>query len=241
MNQSIQGKVGEETMDCVIPYERKIKCIEFKGETTKFVYEREMVSKKKIIQKTRTGVTTETTEEIKEDKTKKITMKTYGQTNEEDCEHFFESFEKLQRELHTEWEKSSANKVNDAQILFDAFDQMLTGTASSEWHDVLASNNKRDWEAFKCLVSQYITTKVLSEDAYTRQVTYMQERKKPFNMGVKEWWLRMQTMDRYLKYFFPNFSSLKRWFPSTDFNGWWNEGGLTEQEKKRIVVTKMAG
>jgi hypothetical protein len=55
MNQSIQGKVGEETMDCVLPHERKIKCIEFKGETTKFVYEREMVSTEKIIQKTRTG------------------------------------------------------------------------------------------------------------------------------------------------------------------------------------------
>ena len=230
--------VGEESMDTVIPYERKKKCMEYKGETTKFSYEKEVISTKKTATKDK-GVKVERVEEITEEKVRKVTLKTYGQGSEEDCEHFFCAFEQLQRELHEEWDAAISGKKKDARVLFHAFDQMLTGTASSEWHDILVGTNKRDFDTFKVLVARYITTKVLPEDAYTRQVTYMQERRKPYGMEVKEWWLRMQTIDRYLRYFFPNVESLQRWVPSAELKDLWMVGGLGEQEKKRIVMTKV--
>jgi len=226
-------------MDCVIPYKRKTVCADFKPEETKFSYEQEVESTKETTHTDEAGKETKTKETITELKVKKVTLKTYGQSDKEDCEHFFEALEKLKRELKKVWEETSKAKDRDAEILFDAFDQMLVGTASSEWHDVLATETKRDWEAFKGLVAKYITTKILPEDAYNRQVTYMQERRKPYDLSVKDWWLRMQTIDRYLPYFMPSKEALQLWVPSADFKDWWNKGSLADQEKKRIVMTKV--
>ena len=234
-----EGAGQDPGWDYVIPYQRKAVCVAFKPEETKFSFDTEVESTKRITRTDEAGKVTEVEETTIESRTKKVTLRTYGQSDQEDCEHFFEALEKLKRELRKVWEEASKAKDRDAQTLFDALDQMLIGTASSEWHDVLATEAKRDWEAFKVLVAKYITTKILPEDAYNRQVTYMQERKKPQSLQVKDWWLRMQTMDRYLPYFMPDKETLQLWVPNADFTMWWKKGSLAEQEKKRIVMTKV--
>ena len=230
---------GDTAMDCIIPYQRKAVCVDFKPEDTKFSFEQEVESTKKTTRTDAAGQVTVTEETSIEMKTKKVTLKTYGQSDKEDCEHFFEALERLKRELRPQWETASEAKDRDAAVLFDAIDQMLIGTANSEWHDVLATSSDRDWEAFKTLVAKFITTKVLPEDAYNRQIIYMQERRKPYKLSVRAWWLRMQTMDRYLPYFIPDKETLKRLRPKADFSKWWVEGSLSEEDKKRIILTKV--
>ena len=119
----------------------------------------------------------------------------------------------------------------------------MTGTAATEWHDVLFEDKTktgRTWEDFKKFVSTFITKKVLrQDDAYARQRQYMMERRMPFGMEVNDWWLRMQTMNRYLPYFIPTMEKLKKWYPNADFQKWWVEGGLSQQELKSIVTQRV--
>jgi hypothetical protein len=37
----------------------------------------------------------------------------------------------------------------------------------------------------------------------------------------------------------PDKETLKLWVPNADFTMWWKKGSLTDQEKKRIVMTKV--
>ena len=211
---------------------------DYKQEEAKFVYEREVTSRRtinktvneKIIQETET--TTEMTP-------RKVILKVYGHTEEEDCEHFMECFERLQTEMAAEWLTISKAKGNDAKNLFNAFENMVVGSAKAEWHDVLMTTNDRDWESFKTLVSKFICSKILPDDAYNRQVTYMQERTKPMALTAKDWWLRMQTLNRYLPYFIPSREALKREFPTSDFTDWWKQGGIDNTSMKRIVMNKV--
>jgi hypothetical protein len=134
-------------------------CVEFKPEEMKFSFKYELESVKKIMSTDAEGNVKEVEEEITEMKIKKVTLKTYGKSDQEDCEHFFEAMEKLKKELRTVWEEASKAKDRDAQILFDALDQMLIGTASSQWHNILATETKRDWETFKVLVASTLQPK----------------------------------------------------------------------------------
>ena len=224
--------------ECPMPYVRTKS--DYKQEETKFVYEHEDVSEK-IVTSTVEGKVTTVTETTKGMRTRKVTLKTYSHSSEEDCEHFFEALERLQKELEDEWTEAKKNKTNDATHLFAAFEHMLTGTANSEWHDVLGSETSRTWETFKAKVAEFICTRVLPEDAYNRQVTYMQERVKPMALTAKQWWLRMQTMNRYLPYFIINMEALKRENPTADFKSWWTSGGLSEAELKRTIIIKVPG
>jgi len=211
---------------------------DYKSDETKFVYERELKSTRTTTKKV--GVQREVIEETTTElRTRKVTLKTYAHSNKEDCEHFFECFEKMMKELEDEWTTSSKAKANDAKVLFQALESMLVGTANSEWHDVLGKEQSRTWEMFKTLVSRFICSKVLPEDAYNRQVMYMQERVKPMALTAKEWWLRMQTLNRYLPYFFPSLEALKRELPDSTFPDWWIKGGLNEAELKRIIIVKV--
>ncbi|KAG7357555.1 reverse transcriptase RNA-dependent DNA polymerase [Nitzschia inconspicua] len=127
---------------------------------------------------------------------------------------------------------------NDAQVLFDGMDKMLIETANAEWHDVLGSTTKRDWETFKKTVATYITTKILPDDAYDIQVTYLQERMKPKKLDVKQWYLRMQTLNRYLPYFIPSIDKVKEINPSATFKEWWKDGMLSETNIKKTIKNK---
>lgn len=242
MSTQTQGD-PKETLDCVIPYIRKKKCVEFKPDTTKFTWEQERVSTKVVVLTDEAGKKTTRQEELTETKEMKVTLLTYGQTESEDCEHFFEAFQTMKHELEQVYKDTSKAKTNDASVLFRAFEKMVVGTAATEWHDVLLEDAKktgRSWADFKQFVSTFITKKVLrQDDAYARQRQYMMERRMPHGMEVKEWWLRMQTMNRYLPYFMPSMDKLKKWFPNADFTNWWVDGGLSQQELKSIVTQRV--
>jgi len=146
----------------------------------------------------------------------------------------------LLTELEPVYKEASSAKAKDASILFRAMEKTLEGTALTEWHDVINEEAGRTWESFKNLVSTFICKKVImQEDAYYRQQQYLMERRMPLGMDVHEWWLRMQTINRYLPYFFPTQEKLKKWFPTANWKDWWNLGGLSEQELKSIITTRL--
>jgi translation initiation factor 2 alpha subunit (eIF-2alpha) len=120
------------------------------------VYDKQEKSKKTITTTDAKNEKTVTEEETTATRTKKVTLKCFGSTAEEDIESFFVVFERFGTELETEWNESMSNY---AQILFDGMDKMLIETANSEWHDVLGNQTRRDWETFKKTVAMYITTK----------------------------------------------------------------------------------
>ena len=221
-----------------MPYVRAKVYLDYKSEETKFTFECDAKSTKTIT-KQMEGKTQTIVEVTKEMQTKKVVLKTWGHTGQEDCEHFFEAFEKLQTELQGEWEAARQAKTRDARILFKAFDQLVTGNANSEWHDTMANETKRDWETFKTLVAQFICTVVLSDDAYNWQVQYMLDFTKPLSLTSMQWWLRIETLNHYLRYFFKSLNAYKLEFPKGDFTQWWTQGGLSNADLKRIVMTKI--
>ena len=129
---------------------------------------------------------------------------TYGHTADEDVESFFEAFEKLQRVLDTHWVNCTHTKNENDSVLFQAVEKMFTGTANTDWREIMADPEPktRSWERFKQKMSRCIATKILPDDAYNLQVTYMQERAKPSSLKVRDWWARIKTINRYLPYFF---------------------------------------
>ena len=219
-----------------LPYIRRKQ--NFKPDEAKFTYEAEKVSVR-ITERTEEGKKISTKETVTEDKEHKVYLKQYGKSSEEDCEHFFEAFEHMQTKLPAIWTEVQKAKDRDATILFEAMDTMLVGTALTEWHDVLQQERSRTWEMFKTKVAEFITTKVLPEDSYNKQITYMRERRKPMALTSNEWWLRIQTLDRYLPYFIGTLAKLKNEFPSATFTEWWKSGSLTQAEYKRVVTTRV--
>ena len=107
-----------EAMDCVIPYTRKKKCVEFKPDTTKFTWEHEKTSTRVVVITDSRGTKSERKEELTETKEMKVTLTTYGQTESEDCEHFFEAFQTLKHELEEVYSEVSKAKTNNANVLF---------------------------------------------------------------------------------------------------------------------------
>lgn len=233
-----------EILDQEVPMPYVRRKPDYKADEVKYTFEKQVQSLRTT---TKTGgtvaaPTTETySERVVETKIKKVTLKTYGQSSEEDSDHFFEAWERFRSELEDEWEEAAKNKANDAKILFNGFDKMLIGTASAQWSNTLGEEQKRDWETFKVKVSEYITTKVLSDDAYNLEVGYLQERTKPMALLVKPWWLRMQTLNRRLPFYIRSMAMLKRYFPDADFKKWWTAGSLADPELKRIVTCKVPG
>ena len=188
-----------ERLDTIIAYERNAEKAAFKPADIKFAYDEEATSnRQRATTSPETGQEVIVNETVTEMKSKKVTLKTYGRSQQEDREHFFEAFERLQRALEIQWKAISSNKTNGAQVLFDAFDTMLTGEASIEWNDVLSTSDDRTWESFKLLVSEFITRKILPDDAYKRQVEYMTARRKPRHLSMQDWTLRICTLNRYL-------------------------------------------
>ena len=212
---------------------------DYKAETTKFVFERAKVCKKTTTKLDASGnATGKETEETEMMVTIKVSLKCFGNSAEEDMEHFFEAFERMQKTLDQEWEEAKGAKNRDATTLFHAFEEMLTGTANVEWHDVLANNQVYTWEMFKTKVAEFICTKVLPDHAYDTQMDYMKERGKPMKLGVEEWWLRFQTLNRYLPYFIPLMAALKREYDDATFSDWWRLGSMRKMEAKRAILNK---
>jgi hypothetical protein len=129
----------------------------------------------------------------------------------------------LKAELKDEWAIASTSKTKDAKLLFQAVDKMLAETANTEWQDLLAKRQqdaglatpKTTWEEFRQASSQYIRDKVLPDDAYDQQRTYMMNRTKPRQLDAKEWKQRLLTLNRYLPYFL-SFKELKEKIQGAD-------------------------
>lgn len=225
-----------ETLDHIIPVIRKKAYVDFEPTTTVFRYDKESVSTRVLEKVSGDGKVISETQTIKESRKEKITLKVYSQSTSEDCEHYFEALECLQRELEEEYMTISSNKTNNAKLLFHAHDKMLAGTALSEWHDTIAGREAVTWEDFKTLVAKFITTKVLKDNAFIRQQSYLENRPKPHNLPVKMWWLRIQTLNRYLPYFIKDMDMLKKWYPEANFSHWWKLGSYSETELKHKIV-----
>ena len=221
-----------------LPYIRKDEVKNHKAEEVKFKFEVEETATKTSETVDADKKTVVTTERITSTKVKTKTLKCYGHTAEEDPESFFIAFERLQTEMEIEWRVTESNQGNDAQVLFDAVEKMLIETASTEWKDILAQESLRNWKAFKSTMGKYITEKVLPDDAYEAQITYLNERAKPRKLTSRQWYLRMQTISRYLPYFIPNIEKVKLIKASATFPDWWKEGGLSEFTMRQIVKTK---
>jgi hypothetical protein len=226
-----------------MPYIRRKNVVDFKPTETKFVFDREVTSTKITTRESideEASTLRETIEDtVTEIRPRKVTLYVYERSEKEDSEHFFEAFNHMQDQIRVEYNAVSQNQNNDATIVFSAMDSMLGGNAKTEWHDVLATREERNWKDFKELVAQFITTKILPEDAYNSQLTYMRERSKPMGLTVRDWWLRMQTINRYLPYFFGSMDALKAELPSANFSHWWRDGGLSKADQRRIVITKI--
>ena len=210
--------------------------------TIKFVFERERTAEETTEKKDNKGAVVETVTTTKTYMgTIKVTLRVYSQSAEEDRERYFEAFEVMKKRVEPEYNEAMKSKTNDAKILFEAFDEMLDGTANTNWHDVLQQEPKRDWETFKTKVSEFVYTKVLPKDAYNIQVNYLMERPKPMKLTVAQWWARYQTLNNRLPYMIPTIGRLKAEVPGADFKAWWIEGSLSEAACKRAVLNKVPG
>jgi hypothetical protein len=227
-----------ETMDATVPlpYVRKAKGT---SETTKFMFDREKETEKTIIRYDEKGVQKEKQiEKVTTNIPVKVTLKCYGASAGEDRESFFEAFDWLQKALEPEWTEAAKAKERDATVLFDALDEVLIGVANSDWRVILGTETVRTWSMFKEKVSKYICTKVLPPNAYDEQVLYLRERSKPMSLSATEWNDRLETLSRYLPYFFESVDSLKVEYPSATFTDWWKLGTLSEAERRRIILHK---
>ena len=232
-----------EQMECVFPFMRDRRKVLFKPDITKFIFEQEHESTRVEESINAEGKKSKRSTVTKETREKKVTLKVFGQTQEEDIEHFFEAFETLQRELQDIWMETSKAKDRDAKTLFAAMEKMLGGEALTEWHDILVvwdqdNNSSRTWEAFKTNVTTFILTKLCPEDAYDTQRRYMMERRMPDGMNVGDYYKRYCTHNRYLPYLL-NYEQMKLWHPKADFSQWWKIGGFSDQETRGIINNRV--
>jgi len=233
-----------ETLDHVIPYQRRKVCLSKALDKAKFVYQEEVTYTKTIRRPDAQGNDVETEESITTERERKRELLVYGMKVDEDVEHFFEAFERLQQELRKDWNRIRGARANDADLLFRAMETMLQGLALTEWKDVIAAYPTqpapRNWEDYKAMVATYITKKVVGyEDAYRRQRQYLQQRQLPKGMAVADWWKRLQTMNRWLPYLFKDLDDFHRWHPAETFPNWWVSGQLPDAELRVIVEKKV--
>ena len=124
-----------------IPYVRDKEKRDYEVPTTKFEYYYDSRTVKEITKEVPstdgTNTVTERYSEITiEKKSRKVYLKTYGHSDREDTEHFFEAWAHFQTELKDQLEEISTAKTNQAQTLFKGFDKMLTGVANADWSTI---------------------------------------------------------------------------------------------------------
>ena len=224
-----------------VPYIRRAK---FEAKETKFMYDQFAINMKTVKTNEGTKEELETKETTTYTREKKVKLTTYGHTSEEDAEHFFEAFEKLKKELGEEWKNASESKDSSAQVLFEATDKMLIGTANAEWQNILKEDPdmefSKSWEMFKTRMATFICKVILSDDAINQQLSYLRERMKPADLTVKEWYLRLQTLRRYLIYFVKDMKTLKQHCGSDcNFKDWWKKEILGDHDVRMIVTTRV--
>lgn len=205
--------------DAIIPYKRSSRFVSYEPKLTK-VY---------IM--------------MQDGRERKVTLRIYKGSAEEDVEHFFESFEEFQKEMKRLGLWNETMDINTKVLeLFKHFDATLQGTALTDWYEVIGGPQptKTTWRDFKRLVAEYIMKKILPHDPWQQQTSYMKNREKPDGMSFKTWWKRFQTLDRYRMYMMDRVAmeriSARRF---TDYKNLWYYGSFTEYEKKHILVNKV--
>ena len=226
----------------IIPLARPSHFSSKEAGTYKFEFEKKQTEKKKETTKIEGKEETKTVEaEITV--RKKVNLKQFGRTAEEDYEHYFEAFEQFQVEMgkHEVW-TNTLSKNTDVKVLFQGFDSMLTGNARTDWHDVTGGPipTITTWEEFKKKVTQYVQTKLLPPGAYDTQVRYMRESMKPKELTMQEYFQRIRTLNRYLAYFI-TLDELKIINPNTTFTDWWKKGTLSDYELKTVIRDRVPG
>jgi len=153
----------------------------------------------------------------------------------------------MQKELEVERTATAGAKANDATALFQAMDRMLLHSANAEWVDTVGRYDKRNpnsttknWEKFKHCTSDFITRAVFKPDAYDRRKSHLQEHVKPFDLSVKEWSLRLETISRLMPWLIRSVIKLqKETVPTANWKDWWIMGSLTEADIRRILFSQM--
>ena len=224
----------------VIPFERSASAETFEPTTTKFSYEEMKESSRTITQHRADGSLEGTkTEDVTQVVEQKVTLIVFTgkSASGEDCEHFFDAFDKMQNELSDVWKTESKSKTTDATTLFKAMAKMLAGQPLVDWNNVLEDYTSSDFETFKTAVSKFIVKHVLkTEKGYDIQVEYMTHRKLPRGMPADTWYNRLLTMNRYLCYFFEDMEDMKRTFSGAAFPNWWNYGPLDTNALRRVAI-----
>ena len=174
---------AEEDMEAPLAYLHDEHCLKFKPPLTKLY------------------ITVGTGDDERE---RKVTIRTFGDTEYEDAESFFLFLEDFEKEMtrFKKWDKD-ANHNADVTELFTQFDQCLRHSAQTDWYDVLGGPvpTGTSWQEWKESLSQYIMEKILPENAYRKQRRYMEHRKKPKALSLDVWWRRVKTLSHYLRFF----------------------------------------
>lgn len=236
-------------MEAPMPYQRRGDK-DFKSEEVEYTYWETTTENIVVIKQIETPSPTQTDPDAKvlsqekstESRTtrvkKKVYLLAYGHTVEEDCENFFLCFERLQKKLPKVWQEASSAKGKDATRLWEATEEMLIGTANTNWQTIVdkqADPTARTWEAYKNTMGSYIHDKIMTEDAYNVQVRYLFSRIKPRSMKARDWHVRTQTIIRWMPYLFKDMEHVQRHFPNATWKDWWTTAGkLSDSEVRQI-------
>ena len=90
-------------------------------------------------------------------------------------------------------------------------------------------------------MAEYICEKILPADAYNTQLEYLQERTKPSALPARKWWLRLQTLNRYLPMMMKTVAALRieTENPNANINNLRRDGSLTTAQLRRVIRQKM--
>ena len=170
---------------------------------------------------------------------RKLTLKIYKGSTDEDVESFFEVFEHFLYEMGKIGLTTRMDLNTDCAVLFQHFKDCLGGNALTDWNGVIGGPTPRrnTWRDFKYYVSRYIVEKVLDdEEAYSKQKDYLENRSKPISLSMKEWDKRLTTICRYHKYMLTR-QQMERQTDGRyrDFHDLWDHGELSEADKISIL------
>ena len=85
--------------------------------------------------------------------------------------------------------------VGEARV-YDYFQRCLSGAALDAWTGVVDDEKQEVWEDN---IADLIE-RILGEDAHENMVDYLKDTKKPNNMSIKGWLMRMQAINTYLPF-----------------------------------------
>ena len=83
----------------------------------------------------------------------------------------------------------------DARV-YDMFQNCLGGDALDTWFDIVIDEERVNWQDYV----EELIERLMGEEVYENQIDYIMESKKPREMNVRKWILRLKTMNTYLPF-----------------------------------------